>query len=101
MNNTGTAEEFWDIIKECLQGTNLSVIMFAAYRYGVKSAGLSTPFYISPENSMSLTDIRFTDKELEEYIKVYCVRNFGLSSDDNIISQFFFISMMQQLVMLV
>ncbi|PKY43419.1 hypothetical protein RhiirA4_418251 [Rhizophagus irregularis] len=72
----------------CLQGTNLSVIMFAAYGYGAKSAGLSTPLYIPKDNSMSLKDIKFTDKELEEYVKVYCERNFGLSSDDCIISQF-------------
>ncbi|CAB4416802.1 unnamed protein product [Rhizophagus irregularis] len=68
--------------------TNLSVIMFAAYGYGAKSAGLSTPLYIPKDNSMSLKDIKFTDKELEEYVKVYCERNFGLSSDDCIISQF-------------
>ena len=83
----GTGDEFWDIIKVCLQGTNLSVIMFAAYGYGAKS-GLSTPLYIPLNNSMSLTDIRFTDKELEEYVKVYYNRNFGLSSNDHIISQF-------------
>ena len=34
MKNTGTAEEFWNTIKDCLQGTNLSIIMFAAYGYG-------------------------------------------------------------------
>ena len=88
MKGTGTAEEFWDVIKVCLQGSNLNVIMFAAYGYGAKSEGLSTPLYISEYNSMSLTDIRFTDKELEEYVKIYCERNFGLSSDDCIISQF-------------
>jgi hypothetical protein len=88
MENTGSADEFWDTIKGCLQETNLSVIMFAAYADGVTSAGLSTPLHIPPENSMSLTDIRFTYEELEEYVKVYCKRNFGLSSDDDIISQF-------------
>ncbi|RIA84183.1 hypothetical protein C1645_742522 [Glomus cerebriforme] len=88
MKNTGTADEFWDTIKVCLQGTNLSVIMFAAYGYGAKSAGLLTPLHIPPENSMGLINIRFTNKELEEYVKDYCIRNFGLSSDDYIISQF-------------
>ena len=43
MKDTGTADEFWDIIKVCLQGTNLSVIMFAAYGYGAKSAGTFDP----------------------------------------------------------
>ena len=78
MEDTGTADEFWDIIKVCLQGTNLSIIMFVTYGYGAKFAGLSTPLYIPEYNSMSLTDIRFTDKELEEYVKIYCDRNFGL-----------------------
>ncbi|CAG8454990.1 14688_t:CDS:2 [Funneliformis caledonium] len=33
MKNTGTAIAFWDTIKMCLQWSNLSVIMFAAYGY--------------------------------------------------------------------
>ena len=82
MKNTGTASDFWEIIKLCLRGSNLSVIMFAAYGYGNKSAGFSTPVHLPDLNYMSLKDIRFTDKELEEYIKVYSDRNFGLSSDD-------------------
>ncbi|RGB29580.1 hypothetical protein C1646_672365 [Rhizophagus diaphanus] len=89
IKDTGTAVEFWDIIKVCLQGANLSIIMFAAYGYGAESTGLLTPTSIPLRNSMSLADIRFTDEELEEYVKVYCDRNFGLSSNDFIISQFF------------
>jgi hypothetical protein len=89
MKNTGTAVEFWDTIKLCLQGSmNLNVIMFAAYGYDTSSAGLSIPVYIPSKNSIGFKEIKFTYKELEAYTNDYCNKNFGLSSDSCITLQF-------------
>ncbi|CAB5386898.1 unnamed protein product [Rhizophagus irregularis] len=85
MKYAGNAADFWDIVKLCFQGINLHVIMFAAYGYGPNSAGLSTPVHIPPKNSIGLAEIKFTDEVLETYVKDYCVKNFGLSSNDSCI----------------
>ncbi|CAB4426414.1 unnamed protein product [Rhizophagus irregularis] len=88
MKGTGTAVEFWGVIKMCLQGSNLSVIMFASYGTGNNSAGLAGSCLYSLYHfgiTWGLTEIRFTHEELEAYVKDYCGKNFG---DDYIISQF-------------
>ncbi|CAG8433355.1 1564_t:CDS:10 [Diversispora eburnea] len=77
---------FWNTIKANLQGSsNVYIIMFGAYGYGANSAGLSTPVTISEENSKSLFDIKFTDYELEDYVKIFCDRYF-LLLDNNILN---------------
>ncbi|CAG8598094.1 8930_t:CDS:2 [Diversispora eburnea] len=86
MKNTETAMDFWDTIKANLQeSSNVYIIMFGAYGYGVNSAGLSTPVSIPAENSKSLLDIKFTDDELWNYVEIFCNRHFVLL-DNNILN---------------
>ncbi|RHZ81800.1 hypothetical protein Glove_117g21 [Diversispora epigaea] len=86
MKNTETAMEFWNTVKANLQeSSNVYIIMFGAYGYGVNSAGLSTPVSIPAENSKSLLDIKFTDDELWSYVKSFCNRHFVLL-DNNILN---------------
>ncbi|RHZ84668.1 hypothetical protein Glove_78g162 [Diversispora epigaea] len=88
MKNTENAMEFWNTIKANLQeSSNVYIIMFGAYGHGANSAGLSTPVTIPAENNKSLLDIKFTDDELWNYVKIFCNRHFILL-DNNIISKF-------------
>ncbi|RHZ52590.1 hypothetical protein Glove_460g69 [Diversispora epigaea] len=85
-NDTKTAFGFWNAIKANLQeSSNVYIIMFGAYGYSINSAGLSIPITIPPENSKSLLDIKFTDDELKNYVKIFCNRHFVLL-DNNILN---------------
>ncbi|RHZ80840.1 hypothetical protein Glove_131g40 [Diversispora epigaea] len=90
--NTKTALGFWNTIKANLQElSNIYIIMFGTYGYGVNSTGLSTPVTIPPDNCKSFFDIKFTDDELWNYVKNFCNRHFVLLDNNtfnDIISKF-------------
>src|SRR4051794_19369516 len=74
------ADQFWTIVKGCLQElANIYIIMFAAYGYKSSNyIGLTTPVTLPDSHCKSLIDIKFTPNELRNYVIKFCSSYFNL-----------------------
>ncbi|GES91231.1 crinkler (CRN) family protein [Rhizophagus clarus] len=79
-NTKNTADQFWTIVKGCLQEiANIHIIMFAAYGYKSSNyIGLTTPITLPDSCCKSLIDIKFTPIELRNYVMNFCNSYFNL-----------------------
>ncbi|CAB5356761.1 unnamed protein product [Rhizophagus irregularis] len=75
-----TADQFWTIVKGCLQElANIYIIMFAAYGYKSSNyIGLTTPVTLPDSHCKSLIDIKFTLNKLRNYVMRFCNSYFNL-----------------------
>ncbi|GES85415.1 crinkler (CRN) family protein [Rhizophagus clarus] len=79
-NTKNTADQFWTIVKGCLQEiANIHIIMFAAYGYKSSNyIGLTTPVTLPESCCKSLIDIKFNLIKLRNYVMNFCNSYFNL-----------------------